>query len=123
MLSLIVKIQDNFYGLASDQVEHIYPCPYIENNKLNYHGKTIRVIDLALFFKLRIESHYNLNTPLIIINSQKKIGLLVDEVVAVDEVIHKKSAKMPFLFDASWKSRDIKIIDLVGIGSESSDVN
>lgn len=108
MLSLIVKIQDKLYGLPSSQVEHIYPCPYIENGKLNYHGTVIKVIDMAIFFKLRNSSNYNINTPLVIVKHKNIFGLLVDEVLAVESLEHE-----------SWKGKKIEAIDLASVFSRS----
>lgn len=107
MLCLIIKIQDKLYALAAADVEHIYPCPYIENEKLNYHGEIIKVVDLAVCLKLRKSSSYSLNTPFIVIKSEKKFALVVDELVTVDSALEVDASQ-----ELRWQDKKCHLLNV-----------
>ncbi len=67
---------------------------------------------MAVILKFRKVSHYNINTPFIIIKAEKKFGLLVDELVTVDTAEELGASKNPiFLGELRWQDKKIELLN------------
>ncbi len=93
---LKVRTQDKFYAIDLNYVTCVLPLmelQYIPGGApflvglMDYHGKSIAVIDLGLWLGSNTAENYHLDTPIIVCNyGQAQIAFIVDEVMQVEMV-------------------------------------
>jgi chemotaxis signal transduction protein len=93
---LYFVVQKCNFCLSLESVVKVIPLIYTEAipgspnylvGLMNFSGESIALIDLALALGIKHESHYTLNTPILLCHhGEQKIGIIIDKVIDVIEV-------------------------------------
>ncbi len=91
-----IRAQDTHYAIALRHVECVLPLMELQPvpgganylaGLMNYHGKSLAVVDLGMWLGLKSPAMYHLNTPLVVCGDRcAQIALVVDEVMQIERV-------------------------------------